>query len=328
MAVPLQALKPAERWYIGPPPFYAPQFTIPQFTVGDVQLVRSPAGRALLEEWLSKIDLQNATEWVNYLYYFTLSAHFDRKFYWDTRAKMLRQTYNCFCEANLAEKFPIALYWTSALAPILYYDAKDDEPGRELVALVGDIIQHGDSVSRGSAASILSLLRFERVSGQAAEILEQVLRDPGLNVRAEAILSLIKLGIIPKSAEKHLETNLNYSLTFIPAASALFHMTRKEEHFNLIREEGEGDDLTAAQAAAYALDPWPTRQCAELNCHHPLSFQDFWLTMRRHFYPNTRFQEAYLMWADESIDFTCNACGGACGSQVTEKGCKCMQVKK
>jgi hypothetical protein len=138
---------------------------------------------------------------------------------------------------------------------------------------------------------------------------------------------LIKLGSIPASAAGPLEVNLNEPVTFLPAASALFHMTGKEEYFAYIQDEAEGDNILTAQEAAYALEPWPTRQCANPLCQRPLSFKDYWLTQRRRVFPNTRFPNAYLSWNKETTKLTCHACGASCKTQVASCGCRRAQSK-
>ncbi len=294
----------------GPPEFYKPRFTVPSASLRDIQMATSLAGHSFLKNWLDQAEkLGDKEEWVNFLFLLSIATHFDPEWAGDAIFPLLPRAYQMFSAAGLADKPPVALYWPNILAPLFYHQPRQ----KGITDLAQVIFKSSDSVSRAGIVKLLCLSRDAGIASSAMEILQSALKDPNEVVRAEAILSLIKCGPIPTTATDALEACLDHPFTYLPAASALFHMTGNKEFFAIIQEAAEHRKNEVANQAAHALEPWPTRQCVIPSCRGPMQFNDYWMEWRKHVSPRD-FTTAYQLWHSPAVKFFCCQCY----NQVTE----------
>lgn len=288
----------------GPPAFFEPQLPVPPATLREIQMATSLAGQNFFKNWLNRPESIGETEdWVNFLFLLSIATHFDSNWVWDELFPLMPQAFQTFRIAGYAMNTPIALYWPNIIAPLLYHHPAE----KNILDLAREVFVASDSVTRGSIVKMLCLSRDETTAKGAMDILLPALNDHNEVVRAETILSLIRCGPIPAAAHKALESCLNHPATFLPAASALYHLTGNAEYFAMLQEAGEGRKLEVALQAANALEPWPTRQCIIESCHAPIQFKDYWMQWRKHVTP-TNFKDAYQLWNSPAVKFFCCRC--------------------
>jgi len=262
--------------------------------------------------------IANLDEWVNLLFVLSIATHFDQNWAWHMIYPMLSQVYQVFCTAGLAGKTPVALYWPNALAPLFYYHPRE----KGFVDLGRAILTTSDRVSRACTVKFLCLSRDAAIAKYAAEVLLLGLKDPNEIVRAETILSLVKCGYIPEDAKDLLNNCLNHPRTYLPAASALFHITGSNEYFSILKEAAKNRKSEVVKQAAHALDPWPSRQCAIASCGSPLRFQEYWMEWRKHT-TTVNFVEAFQIWRSPAVKLFCCDCYDELTKQkeLREPGC-------
>ncbi len=288
----------------GPPAFYEPQLLMPPATLREIQMATSLAGQDFLKNWLNQPEkIGDIDEWVNFLFLLTIATHFKPDWSYGTLFPMMSRAFQTFRAAGFAKKTPIALYWPTIIATLLYYHPSE----KNVVDLARDIFLACDSVSRMSMVKSLCLSRDETTAKGAMEILQLALKDYNEGVRAETILSLIRCGPIPAAAQDALETCLNHPATYLPAASALYHLTGNAEYFAMLQEAAEDRKMEVALQAAHALEPWPTRQCIIESCRTPIQFNDYWMQWRKHVTP-MNFVDAYRIWRSPAVKLFCCRC--------------------
>jgi hypothetical protein len=288
----------------GPPVFYEPPLTIPPASLREIQMATSTAGQSFLKNWLKQPgNIGNTDDWANFLFLMSLASHFNPNWAWESLFPLMARAYETFRMTGFALKTPIALYWPIILAPLVYHRPNDEA----ILDLAWEFIISSDAVTRVSTVKLLCLSRDETFAKGAMKILHHTLNDPNEGVRAETILSLIKCGPIPVGTQEKLESCLNHPATYLPAASALYHMTGKEEYFAMLQEAAEGRKMQVAREAAHALEPWPTRQCITESCRTPIQFEEYWMEWRKHVSP-MNFGDAYQLWRSPGVNFFCCRC--------------------
>ncbi len=288
----------------GPPAYYEPQLPVPPASLREIQMATSLAGQNLLKNWLNQPEnIGDIEDWVNFLYLLSIATHFNLNWTWEALFPLMSRAYQTFRTAGYAKNTPIALYWPNIIAPLFYHHPSE----KNIVDLAREIFISSDSVSRISIVKLLCLSRDETTAKGAMDILQLALKDQNEGVRSETILSLIKCGPIPAAIHAELESCLNHPATYLPAASALYHLTGIEEFFAMIQEAAEDRKTEVALQASNALEPWPTRQCIIESCRTPIQFKDYWMQWRKHVSP-INFWDAYQLWRSPAVKFFCCQC--------------------
>ncbi len=125
------------------------------------------------------------------------------------------------------------------------------------------------------------LLGYTRLRDAPSFLLEVFEKDPVLNIRTNAILSITKIGWSNPRILSTLNTYYEQGFFKHVIAANLYRFTGEWGYLDFIANELEEAYMEKTTRLLEYLEPWPRYKCTNHGCENPVFFKDYWWQVQR-----------------------------------------------